>query len=168
MSDRLLAAIFRVNRSAKRYRDAASSCYSKRAYGLATHNRLEKEGLYGLKDRGIVEAYRRGLLQAEGFHGTLCIYRGNGYCFHSTLRPVGVSLPRIREDDEPLFIEAKPRGSGEMKLKDAVTILRELPADFTGFERRSFEKPVCTSCGRVGHLSYECDDPWEEEDEFIA
>lgn len=122
----LLAAVFGVNRSAKRYRNAASGCYSSGTHGLAKAAKLRKESLYDLKDRGIAEGYRRGRIQFVGRNGTLALYRGDGYCFHSRLLPPGSSA----EHDEgvvPVFVEAKPRSSKEARLKDAICTLESLP-----------------------------------------
>jgi len=103
----LLAAIFTVNRAAKRCRDAAQSLYQKSArgprrwrsspnlHGLAQARREQKETLYELKDCGI----------AVAFNGT------------ATGQVV----------DEFLKVESKPKGRGEMRLKDAMHTLQKLP-----------------------------------------
>jgi hypothetical protein len=44
----VLAALFAVNRSAKRYRDAAQSCYQHSQHGFAKMHRVKKEYLYSL------------------------------------------------------------------------------------------------------------------------
>jgi len=56
----LLAAIFSVNRSAKRFRDAAQSCYDSDMRGLAGRHRQRKEQLYRIKDAGIMAAVPTG------------------------------------------------------------------------------------------------------------
>ncbi len=133
----LLAAIFTVNRTAKRYRDKAGAHYGSRQYGFATNAREVKERMYELKDRGITHAYRQGLLRATGTHGPLTYYEGGGYRFHSLLRPVHLQLPVLGE--ETVQVEAKPKGKREVRLKDAEFTLDQLPAlNVTGFERHSF------------------------------
>lgn len=133
----LLAAIFTVNRTAKRYRDKAAAHYNAAQYGFATAARETKEHLYSLKDRGMVCAYRQGLLRATGTHGPLTYYEGGGYRFHSLLRPSGVDLPAL--SDETIQVEAKPKGKREARLKDAEYTLKQLPAlDTQGFVRQSF------------------------------
>lgn len=127
----LLAAVFAVNRSAKRYRDAASSCYSSRSHGLAKAAKQQKERLYQLKDCGIAEAHRLGRIQYVGRNGGLALYRGEGYSFHSRLLPPGQSEEHD-DGDASVFMEAKPRGAKEARLKDAILTL-ELLSDPDGF-----------------------------------
>ena len=61
----------------------------------------------------------------ETQHGGLAVYRGDGYCFHSTLIPVGVAI--AAEDCERIFVEAKPKSVKEPKLRDAAYTLELLP-----------------------------------------
>jgi len=94
----LLAAIVSVNRSAKRYRDAAQKCYALKKHGFARQGRVTKEELYALKDRGIAEAFRLGRITPVLRKGGLIEYRGEGYCFHSTLLPVAIALAQSTDD----------------------------------------------------------------------
>lgn len=124
----LLASIFVVTRAAKRYRDAASKCYELKAYGPATTNRHKKEICYELKDRGIVSAFRSGLIHPVSTSSNLTVYRGDGYCFHSLLRPVEWVQPENQNtEDNPIFVEAKPKDPKEPRLKDAIATLEALP-----------------------------------------
>lgn len=132
----LLQAIFTVNRTAKRYRNKAAAHYDMEQFGFATSARMVKQHLYGLKDRGIVSAYRKGLIQATGTHGPLVYYEGGGYRFHSLLHPGGVELSMLSE--ETVRVEAKPKGEKESRLVDAEFTLVQLPADIAGFWRESF------------------------------
>lgn len=137
----LLAAIFTATRSAKRYRDAAQAHYLNDHHGFAGTSRKRKEYLYTLKDNGIVAAVHQGRLQAVGRHGVLTVYRGEGYCFHSLLRPKESLLPEV--GTEPLTVEAKPKESDEPRLTDACQTLEQLPgaADAVNaveFDRLSF------------------------------
>lgn len=129
----LLKAIFTVNRSAKRYRDAASAHYSHRKHAFARAAKETKEALYELKDDGIATAYRLGRIAYVGLAGGLAVYRGEGYCFHSTLIPEGVELTEVDASD-PIFVESKARTKDEPRLKDAVFTLEKLDPDFTGFD----------------------------------
>src|SRR5207244_1765791 len=91
------------------------------------HAKEKKELLYMLKDRGIAAAYVAGRLQYLGKHGGLAIYRGEGYCFHSTLEPVGAATAEDTAATETrIFVEAKPRGATEPRLTDAVETLQSL------------------------------------------
>lgn len=133
----LLAAVFTVNRTAKRYRDKASKHYNAGQYGLASHARNTKERMYAMKDRGITYAYRQGLLCVSGMHACLTYYEGHGYRFHSLLRPTGRDIPVLSE--ELIVVEAKPKGWREMRLLDATHALEQLPElDSTGFSRHHF------------------------------
>ncbi len=154
----VLAAVFAVNRSAKRYRDAAQSCYQSGVHGFAKMHKERKEELYRLKDNAIVHAYRAGFVVAVGLHGSLTVYRGEGYCFHSPLRPENVNLETTSE--EAVFVEAKPRQATEMRLRDAVATLEQLACDFDGFVRQTLP-----SLGTRRHHDWEHDDDedWEEE-----
>jgi hypothetical protein len=137
----LLAAIFSVNRSAKRHRDAAQTYYRQRMHGFAGRARETKEDLYALKDRGIAQAHNEGRLTYHGRHGGLAIYTGEGYCFHSTLVPEeAVEEPSPANDDQtPIFVEGKPRGSKEARLCDAQFTLARIPASIldSGYEQLS-------------------------------
>ena len=86
----VLVAIWVVNRSAKRHRDAARVCYEKRAYQFATRHSQEKDSLYRLKDDGIRYAHSEGRLDYVGVHAGMAVYEGEGFCFHSPSFPEGV------------------------------------------------------------------------------
>jgi hypothetical protein len=88
----LLAAIFTVNRAAKRQRDLAQKYYLAGQHGLAGASKEKKEKHYCLKDSGIAAAYQTRRLACVNKHANLYLYRGEGYSFHSTLCPVW-SLP---------------------------------------------------------------------------
>jgi len=132
----LLLAIFTVNKTAKRYRDAASTHYQCRQHGFAGDASSKKHALYRLKDLGIMRAHQVGRLSFVAMHGNLAVYRGEGYCFHSHLLPDVTPLP---EDEaragSPVFVEAAPKGAGEARLKDAVLTLMDLPRSEAGYRR---------------------------------
>lgn len=133
----VLAAIFAVNRSAKRYRDAASNCYLRNAFTFATAAKEKKEENYRLKDKGIVYAFHQGWIQPETLHGEFVVYRGSGYCFHSLLTPNDWVGSDSDQTGKAVFIEAKPRTTKEMRLKDAIATLEQLPDDESEFQRVS-------------------------------
>lgn len=135
----LLLAIFTANRSAKRFRDAASSHYSCGRYGMAGFTSRTKAKLYDLKDRGLIAAVKSGRLELVGFHASLAVYRGDGYCFHSLLVPKG-QAPAGADTfggEGAIWVPATPKGRGEARLKDAVHTLAKLPCSEIGFERLS-------------------------------
>ena len=132
----ILLAVFTVNRAAKRYRDAAQTHYRGRRHGLAQHAKRVKGTLYELKEDGIRFAYGEGRLQFVGPHANLAVYRGEGYCFHSCLVPEDVPMPKGEElQEDALFVESAPRGTGEARLKDATSTLKGIYLDQMVFKR---------------------------------
>jgi hypothetical protein len=118
-----------------------------------------------LKDKGIAEAYRQGRLSFQGTHGNMGLYRGKGYCFHSTLIPVSCEL----DDDqqEPVFVEAAPKGAKEGRLKDATYTLAALADDTTGFRRVSRSVIARVQEARVHQpREEECEEEYQEESLF--
>ena len=158
----LLMAIFAVNRSAKRRRDAAIKLYAGRLHGLANESKRQKELLYRLKDEGIAATYLAGRLQYEGHHGGLAIYRGEGYCFHSTLEPVGEAARELSADDARIFVESKPRTSREARVADAEFTLSSLPGPpmekFTRLEAPRMAPAPGGRAERSNHRSLDDDD----------
>lgn len=134
----LLRAIFAVNKSAKRYRDASEKYYKQKLHGFARSASFTKKRLYTLKDRGILTAYRTKRLGFEGMHAGLAVYRGEGYCFHSPLVPKEHFSGEII-DDCAFKKESAVKSNKEAKLKDAEYTLSELDESEEGFCR--FESP---------------------------
>jgi hypothetical protein len=161
----LLAAIFTVNRAAKRQRDAAQAYYQNRMHGFAGASKRRKIQFYALKDRGIAAAHQAGRLTCLYRHGGLFLWQGESYSFHSTLKPIGLEVPELplREGEDFLFVEAKPKGAKEPRLSDAQHTLLRLAPDLGGYEhapsperRREAHSVVCWMCGEEGHVSREC------------
>jgi hypothetical protein len=161
----LLQAIFAVNRSAKRHRDAAQRCYSLKKHGFARRSREIKEELYGLKERGIAEAFGFGRITPVQQKGGLIEYRGEGYCFHSTLLPNGVSLPQCT-DDTVLYVDAKPRGSGEVRLCDAKHTLLSLPPVGDQFTRLALPIPPSKTSRPARYSQRSSDDDDDDDLDF--
>ncbi len=131
----LLLAIFTVTKAAKRYRDAAFAHYRADRHGFATHAQRTKENLYRLKDRGIAQAYQEGRLSFEGIYHRLGLYRGDGYCFHSTIIPRDRMDAEALDEQEWIHIVASPKGSREGRLKDAKHTLSSLSDQTGDFDR---------------------------------
>lgn len=169
--ENVLRACWTVNRTAKRYRDAASACYESGAYQFATSNRLRKERAYAAKDKAMLWLIERGELHAVGMIGTLsvwCSTRLNGavpYTFHSTFQPN--PMPTEVEDDS-LFVEAKPKGAAEMRLLDAMATIEALETPQITLARSAPPSRqayvVCWTCGESGHTSRFCPD--HDDDDF--
>lgn len=160
--ENVLAACWTVNRTAKRYRDAASACFQSGAYSFATANKHRKLDLYTLKDRAIAWLHDEGHLQPEGKHGGLCLYVGSGYSFHSTLAPKGVELDGA---DTVWRAEAKPRAKAEMRLKDAEALLRKLDDRSQNGHYTRLEPPRVARPVRVRDWDDDWDDGWDDDED---
>lgn len=163
----VLASIFALNRSAKRFRDAASDAYDRRSWKAASRCSKKKRQLYSLKDRGILFAVKNLWLSPVEISMPLTVYRGGGYCFHSLLMPKGLDLP-ISEDWTGQ-IDAKPKSNSDLRLKDAVFLLERIgEQDQSNFICRSFEsrRRVSFDWSWYREEDQELDgDPWDDDDE---
>ena len=127
-ADNVALATQIVNRSAKRYRDAATCCYSWGAFSLATVGRLHKESLYRLKDVGVRWLIDAGRLTCAARHGQMYLWGDGRFSFHSAVRPA--VEPAVREA-APVWVEARMPEKTGMRLKDAVALLECLGAGGT-------------------------------------
>jgi hypothetical protein len=130
--ENIAAAVFAVNRAAKRRRDAASNAYEAQSHGFARLHSAEKKKLYQMKDRGIAWLASEGHLQAEKIHGSLVVWAGLEYRFHSQLKPRGIEL--ARDADAVFRAEAKPAKSSHMRIIDAKSLLAMLENRTNRFE----------------------------------
>jgi len=135
----LLQAIFAVTREAKRQRDTAQEHHQCKRYRFSTECKEMKDYLYWLKDAGIVAAVRAGRVQAVAAFNDLTVYRGEGYYYHSFLRPIGY-LGEVATTDKEIRVEAKPRGINEPRIKDAIFTLRSLDAKVDTSEFQCLKK----------------------------
>lgn len=150
-TDNVLRACWTVNRAAKRYRDAAASCYGYGCHSFAGSNKSKKENCYDAKDKALRWLISNGHVRSLGLHGVLTVWTGGGYTFHSLLGPEGAA--QIPEADAAVFVEAKPKCAAEMRLIDANALIASLPeCDIDDCIERCF--PI-----RVR-------DTWREDDEF--
>jgi hypothetical protein len=164
----LLAALFCINRSTKRHRDAASASYAAGAYGFATSHKRAKEFFYALKDCGIAAAFNLGRINLTGQRGSFAEYRGEGYCFHSLLLPVGAQPAQL--STEELHVEAKPKTAKEVRLCDAIFTLKQTTSPGADFTYLQFPSRYETCAGeargvRDSEAEYEEDDEDEVNDE---
>lgn len=123
--ENIALATFVVNRSAKRYRDAAASCYWQGAHSFAGINKSRKEELYRLKDKGVKRLFYEGFLKCVAKHDKMYLWQGLGYSFHSLIKP------RVEPElvcEEALFIEASPPQKLRLRLKDATNFLENMRA----------------------------------------
>lgn len=127
----LVQAIWVVNRYAKRCRDAASACFMHRVHSFAATWKRKKEEAYYLKGQALHHAVTDGLLHVSGVHkfgdNYAELLEGNGYRFHRPCPdPVLNEMQAVVQLDA---IEAKPKGSKEPRLKDAMYTLQCYLAD---------------------------------------
>ena len=116
-------AVWIVNQSAKRYRDAARNCYEVGAFQFATINKAKKEKLYGVKDRGIRWLISEGHLICKAKHGDRYLWSGLGFSFHSSAVP---QVMPTNVSNERVFIEAKLNVKQSIRLKDAVFLIENI------------------------------------------
>lgn len=114
----LLRALWTLNRQAKRYRDRAQDHYERRRYKAATRARISKERVYETKSLVLAVLHSRGCISLAGVTDgdpTFAVFKGYGYTFHC---PKG----KWHSDQVVAFdgqVEAKPRASCEMRIRDA-------------------------------------------------
>jgi hypothetical protein len=168
----VLAAVWTVNRAAKRRRDAAQACYQGRAHGFAKAHKETKEEYYCLKSQALHYLLAEGRLRVVGYHvfpaGNWAeVLKGEGYTFH---RPCP---PQQGEAVQLDGIEAKPRGRAEPRVKDALHTLEMYLVGKPQAECYEWPAPVRLSRSRSrGPWWDELDDvdswdeDWEADDEF--
>ena len=173
-SNDLLLCIREASRAAHRERDAAQIAYQSRRHALASRHKTRKECWYSLKDRGIIAAYKQGLLRYMGVspQGMAVYEYGDGgmLCFHSTLHPAEVTRTPIENHPEVLMVAAKAKAKGISLMRVEVTLLA-LPNDSSGFQRsespsmaaRKASVLTCWECGEEGHTSHYCPEAAHEE-----
>lgn len=122
----LMAALWRINRSAKRYRDAAQKCYLAGNHGLARRCKEIKLELYDLKSQALHYFVEDGNLEHAGYHqfekNWAELLRGEGYTFH---RPCPPPMSPLHETENLEMIEAKPVEQTEPKLKDSIFTIEQ-------------------------------------------
>ena len=129
--DRLsvLAALFTLNRRAKRCRDLAQSYYQERMHGFAGDMKREKERIYVLKEQVLHYSVEAGVLVGGKYHrfkfGNWAeVLEGQGYRFH---RPCP---PREPGDGDLIeSVEAKPKEAGEPTVEIAYEVVEKFLAN---------------------------------------
>ncbi len=128
--DRLpvLAALFTLNRRAKRCRDLAQTYYQQGMHGFAGDMKREKERIYALKGQVLHHLVEAGVLVGGKFHrfefGNYAeVLEGQGYRFH---RPCPPREPGI--DDLSESVEAKPKESSEPTVEIAFEVVQKFLA----------------------------------------
>lgn len=164
----VLLCIREASRAAHRERDAARDAYNEGRHILAGNARQRKNQWYALKDKGIVAAYKLGLLRYIGASPEgMAVYEyadGGMSCFHSTLHPAGAERTPVDGHPETLFVQAKDKLVG-VSLARVEATLSALSSDTTGYERSAAPRvarvehvPQCWTCGEYGHTARECDE----------
>jgi hypothetical protein len=122
----ILAAVWAINRHAKRLRNRASAWWEDGRRDLAGTNAARKRTYYRLKGQCLQYLLSEGILTVTGHvrfgsDGSLWaeIVEGDGYSFHRPCAPVeGAEVPQIHR------IEAKPKKATEPRLRDAELTIR--------------------------------------------
>ncbi len=125
----IAAAVWVINRRAKRCRDQADTAYCSRSHNLAQLRSQEKNDLYKLKEQAIEHLLREGTAVVTGHHrfageNWAELIECEGYTFHRPCSPVEGVMP-----EDLAQIEAKPRGTKEPRLKDALHTIKEYLKD---------------------------------------
>jgi len=118
----VLAALFTLNRRAKRCRDLARKYYDAGMHGLAGAMRHEKERIYRLKGQALHYLAEEGRLGISGFQrfdddNWSELLAGDGYSFH---RPCAAQSGEVQVRDD---IEAKPKGAKEPTMAVAFEVV---------------------------------------------
>lgn len=128
----ILSAVWAINRHAKRLRDRASAWWSGCRRDLAGQNAERKREYYALKGQCLHHLLADGRVAVTGYcrfgqSGDLWseVLAGGGYTFHRPCPPV----ENLRDVPNLVGIEAKPRGAGEPRLRDALLTVRGYLAD---------------------------------------
>ncbi len=119
----VLRALWTLNRQAKRYRNRAQSHYRERNFNASTGAKEAKENVYCTKSMALSVLHRLGEVQLIGVtdgRPSFAVFAGAGYVFH---------CPRGLWQSEAVLpfrgcVEARPRTSAEMRLRDAWATVR--------------------------------------------
>jgi hypothetical protein len=155
----ILAAVWVINRRAKRCRELASSHYKSHTHDFAATAKEEKLELYRLKGQALHYLFAEGRLAIVGYHrfrgdNWAEVLAGGGYDFH---RPCPAQVANTSKAIDQ--IEAKPRGSKEPRLKDARYTVEEYLRDKPQVDVYEWPAPIRTRSTRAW-------EDWEEDDDF--
>ena len=125
----VFAALWTINRRAKRCRDLAKQFYDQAEYGLAKAHSSQKERLYDLKGQVLQHLLNENAAVIVGHHrfpnGNWAeLIACDGYFFHRPCAAIEGAVICERND-----IEAKPKGAKESRIKDARYTLEEFLKD---------------------------------------
>ena len=120
----VLAALWAINRHAKRLRDRGCGQYDDLRRDLARKTAAKKRDLYRRKGQALAHLLAEGLLTVSGYHvfgddRWAEVLEGAGYRFHRPCPPPRTAVEHLSLDG----IEAKPRARNEPRLRDAILTL---------------------------------------------
>jgi hypothetical protein len=159
----VLAALFTLNRRAKRCRDLAQSYYQNSMHGLAGEMKQEKERIYCLKGQVLHHHVEAGLLMGGKYHRfgeTLWaeVLEGQGYRFHRPCPPQDETV--VAELIES--VEAKPKEAKEPTLKIAYQVVEAFLSD----KKRAsvYQWPARIHASRYRRWD---DDDFDDDDDYL-
>lgn len=120
----VLAALFTLNRRAKRCRDLAQIYYQSDMHGLAGAMKSEKNHIYRLKGQVLHYMVESGVLVGGTFHrfefGNWAeVLEGDGYRFHRPCRPQTL----VADSQQIQSVESKPKGAKESTVDMAYEVV---------------------------------------------
>lgn len=131
------AALFEINKAAKRRRDAAAAAYARRHHGVAAEQRVQKERLYSLKGEVLSKAEKDGIARFVGYH----VKRDQST--HQVRRECddGIALSALPEDEcgeEFEFEQRDDHGHGLGRRQRWATVTEEHETAMACFELGGF------------------------------
>lgn len=166
----LLAAVWSINRRAKRCRDLARANYEADEHDLAGYYRSWKEEYYRVKGQALHYLLAEGRLAVTGFHrfdGDLWaeVIAGEGYTFHRPCQTPETEADCVGCDR----IEAKPKDTDESAVEDALaTVLAYLKGkpevEVYGWPPHSRS----AASGRFGEYDDDYDGDGDDDDECLC
>lgn len=161
----VLAALFTLNRRAKRCRDLAQTYYQEGMHGFAGDMKREKNRIYDLKGQVLHHMVEAGVLVGGKFHrfefGNWAeILEGDGYRFHRPCPPQE-SLPETELIES---IESKPKDASEPTLAIAYEVIERFLSD----KRRVavYEWPPKARPARHRWYDEDDDDDYDDEQSY--
>ncbi len=122
------AALYEINKTAKRRRDAAAFAYVSGRHGMARARKSQKESLYELKEQVLAKAEAEGIAVRVGYHLKFDEFKTREWRSNDEIGPQGEMLDSFCDDE---FGASNPRAR-------CVTITRTRETKLVCFELGGF------------------------------